>query len=117
MVRITNGARTTTVTRGAFQEQYKPQGWWEIGSEKQETVETEDLPVQEEKVPEKLSQEPEIVSEESFVPEEDDSPVETPISEMKVKELREYAAQHGIDISRAKNSREIRKIIKASLGE
>ena len=116
MVRITNGARTTTVTRGAFQEQYKPRGWWEIGSKDQKTVETENLPTLEEKVPEKLSQEPEIVSDESPISEEEVQ-VEIPISEMKVRELRKYAAQHNIDISEAKNSREIRKIIKANLEE
>ena len=117
MVRRTKGARTTTVTGGAFREYYEPRGWRKISSEKQETANTEDLPPLDKKVPEKLPQEPEIVSEESSIPEEQDIPVEIPISEMKVKELREYATQHGIDTSGAKNSREIRRIIKASLEE
>ena len=116
MVTITNGNRTTTVTRGAFKNYYEPNGW-EITDSGQGTAQTKDLPGEAEKVPDTPSQEPELASEEETVPEEMDIPVEIPLSEMKIDELRQYAVDHDIDVSKAKSSREIRRIIKANMEE
>ena len=116
MVTITNGSRTTMVSGGAFKNYYEPNGW-KIVDSGQETVQTEDLPSEPEKVSDTLPQEPELASEEETVPEEMDIPVEIPLSEMKIDELRQYAADHDIDVSKAKSSREIRRIIKANMEE
>ena len=116
MVTITNGSRTAVVTGGAFRNYYEPNGW-EIVDSGQETVQTEDLPSDSEKVSDTLSQEPELASEGETVPEEMDIPVEIPLSEMKIDELRQYAADHDIDVSKAKSSREIRRTIKANMEE
>ena len=92
MITITNGSRTTTVTRGAFKEIYEGMGWKEVES-------LEPVEVPEEEVP--------MVEDEG----------EMPLSEMKVGELRQFAEERGIDISEAKNKREIIRIIRAQMGE
>ena len=86
MVKITNGRRITTVTRGAFKELYEPNGWQEV----------------EESVP-ALEEEP---------MEEDIDDGELPLSEMRTSELRQFAEDHNIDVSEAKNKREIIRLIR-----
>lgn len=111
MVRITNGTRTTVVTKGAFKEYYEANGWKICDKESEpEVVVEEEVTVEEEPV-EEVEEE---VEEE--VPEPVEEEVEIPISEMKVDELKAYAAKHEIDISAAKNKDEIKDIIKAEIG-
>lgn len=118
MVRITNGSRVTVVTRGVFEEVYKPSGW-EICDISNENIPNEDLPEvadisAEETVEMPDSETPatEDVPEEITDEEED---FEIPISEMKLSELKAYAAEHNIDISAAKTKQDIRAIIKAEM--
>ena len=42
---------------------------------------------------------------------------ETPISEMNKEQLMEYAKEHGIDTSKARNVREARQIIQKVIRE
>ena len=43
--------------------------------------------------------------------------MEIPVSEMKLSELKQYAEDHGIDISAAKTKKDIKAIIKAEMEE
>ena len=88
MITITNGARTTVVTKGAYKELYEGMGWTPVTS-KDPVVDIETPEVE----------------------------VEIPLSEMKVSELKDFAEDHGIDISGAKNKRDIVNIIQAKMGE
>lgn len=110
MIKITNGSRTTTVTMGAYKEMYEPMGW-KIANSKKHKAPTEDLPEAEEKAPEIAKEEPEPTEEKAKVEEE----VEIPLSEMKLDQLKQYAADHDIDISAARNKQDIRDIIKAEM--
>lgn len=48
--------------------------------------------------------------------EETDEDVETiPISEMNARQLKEYAAKHGIDLSEVKNTAQARKIVQREI--
>ena len=114
MIKVTNGVRTTVVTKGAFKEVYEPMGyklWAPSDSPKEEP--SLDL--------EPKVEEPEIAveEEEEFEPEELDTDVEveTPISEMRLEDLKVYAAQHDIDISKAKTKKEIKSIIRAEVAK
>lgn len=110
MIKITNGSRTTTVTLGVYKEIYKPMGW-KIADSKEKKAPAKDLPEIEEKAPEIAKEEPEPTEEEVKVEEE----VEIPLSEMKLDQLKQYAADHDIDISAARNKQDIRDIIKAEM--
>lgn len=117
MVKITNGSRTTTVTRGVFDAVYAPMGW-KIAESSEKIHSADTLPESESK----SSENGEILAGEGH--KEDDSyedydseQVEIPLSEMKLAELKAYAAKHDIDISAAKNKRDIRAIIKAEMEE
>lgn len=112
MIKVTNGVKTTVVTKGAFKEIYEPMGyklWAPSDSLKEEP--SLDL--------EPKVEEPEVVVEEEFEPEELDTDVEveTPISEMRLEDLKAYAAQHDIDISKAKTKKEIKSIIRAEVAK
>lgn len=113
MVTINNGVRQTTVTLGVFKEVYEKDGW-KIGNLSKDPEPAVTLPEVEENDAENLSEEPEMSFENVSLPDEvieDDEEVEIPISEMKINELRTFAAEHGIDISKAKNKREVRDAI------
>lgn len=104
MVRITNGSREITVTSGVYREVYAPDGW-EILDEKKETVSADSLPDEGEKTSEKTKNG------------SDYEDIEIPISEMSVKQLRQYAVDHSIDTSAAKNKKELRDIVIAGMEE
>lgn len=109
MIRITNGTRVTTVTRGAFHEMYEPRGWKIADLEPESSIEVYS-PSEAVKEPETLSQSPETASEEEPIG------VEIPISEMRLSELKDYAERNGVDISQAKTKQEIRSIIQSEMG-
>ena len=111
MIKITNGSRTTIVTMGAYKEIYEPMGW-KIADSREEEALIEDLPEVEEKASEDAKEEPEPTEEEAEVAEGE---IEIPLSEMKLDQLKQYAADHGIDISAARNKQDIRDIIKAEM--
>lgn len=122
MVKITNGSRTTVVSKGAFKNYYEPYGW-SIADSEEEIVASEDLPNDDEKTAEEanesLSEAPEEVFDEGEKEEslEDESDIEIPISEMTVAELREYAEKHDIDVSLAKNKKEMLAVITSEMGD
>ena len=112
MIKITNGTRTTMCTKGAFENWYEPMGWKIADMSEVEAV-AESLPEEENIEPENASEPPEeTLEEEEVEPEEE---VEIPLSEMKLADLKEYAEEHGIDISAAKTKQDIRSIIKAEM--
>lgn len=116
MIKITNGTRTTTCTRGAFKNWYEPMGWKIADISEIEEV-NETLPDEENIESENASEPPEGTFEEEEVEPEEEVEVEIPISEMKLADLKEYAEEHGIDISAAKTKQDIRDIIKAEMEE
>ena len=89
MIKITNGARTTMCTKGAFENWYKSMGWRE--------VKPENKPIE--------------MGEENLEPKER---VEVPLSELSLEELKAYAEENNIDISQAKTKKEIRNLIRSS---
>ncbi|MDY6416167.1 MAG: hypothetical protein SPK83_04875 [Succinivibrio dextrinosolvens] len=95
MIKITNGSRIAVVTKGVFNEVYAPMGWKIAEEPKAE-------------VPKKTEE-----FEEEFESEE----VEIPLSEMKLSDLKAFAASYDIDISSARNKQEIRNIIRAEMEE
>lgn len=126
MITITNGARTTVVSKGVFEECYKPMGWKicvksKENSQVEEVVESnEKSPENEpEQVNEETSEAPQESSEEEKATESAEEVVEeeakTPISEMSLQELKTYAAEHNIDISAAKKRRDVLDIIRAEM--
>ena len=84
MVKITNGIRTTVVTKGVFEEMYKPSGW-EICDISNEISQNEEILNPEENAPESTPEIPPAQTEDELlnpedVPDEDEE-VEIPISE------------------------------------
>ena len=114
MIKITNGTRTTVCTKGAFENWYEPMGWKIADMSEVEAV-AETLPEEENIEPENASESPEETLEEEEVEPEEEVEVEIPLSEMKLADLKEYAEEHGIDISAAKTKQDIRSIIKAEM--
>lgn len=114
MIKITNGTRTTMCTKGAFENWYEPMGWKIADMSEVEAV-AETLPEEENIEPENASEPPEETLEDEEV--EPEVEVEIPLSEMKLADLKEYAEEHGIDISAAKTKQDIRSIIKAEMEE
>lgn len=116
MIKITNGTRTTMCTKGAFENWYEPMGWKIADMSEVEAV-NETLPEEENIEPENASEPLEETLEEEEVEPEEEVEVEIPLSEMKLADLKEYAEEHGIDISAAKTKHDIRAIIKAEMEE
>ena len=114
MIRITNGARTTVCTKGAFKNWYEPMGWKIADISEVEAV-NETLPDEANIKPENASEPLRETFEEEEVEPEEEVEVEIPLSEMKLADLKEYAEEHGIDISAAKTKHDIRAIIKAEM--
>lgn len=92
MIKITNGSRITVVTKGVFNEVYAPMGW-------------------------KIAEEPKAEVPKKTEEFESEEEVEIPLSEMKLSDLKAFAASHDIDISSARNKQEIRNIIRAEMEE
>ena len=116
MIKITNGARTTLCTKGAFKNWYEPMGW-RIADISEVEAANETLPAEENIEPENASEPLRETFEEEEVEPEEEVEVEIPLSEMKLADLKEYAEEHGIDISAAKTKHDIRAIIKAEMEE
>lgn len=114
MIKIHKGSKTKVVTKGVFYEMFANDGW-EIGDATVEKEESVVINTAEEKEPENVTEEPESV--EYIVEESEDDEVEIPLSEMTVSQLKSFAKEHGIDISAAKNKRELRAIIAAEMEE
>lgn len=116
MVKITNGSRITVVTKGAFEELYKPYGWKICDLSEEKSVADglfEKEKIEDESVREVPNSD---TPEEDTAPEEEETEVfEIPLSEMKLNDLKAYAAEHDIDISAARTKQDIRAIIRAEM--
>ena len=96
MVTARKGDSIIKVSKRSFETMFKDKGYMLVSDEATEKVETVAEP----------SIEEEVVGVETE---------ETPISEMNKEQLMEYAKEHGIDTSRARNVREARQIIQKAI--
>ena len=100
MVTARRGQHTVRVSKHSYETLFRNKGYKIVGNEKD--VVTPD--VNEEQVVDYV--------------ESDEQEVETvPISEMNKEQLAEYAKEHGIDTSSARNVREARQIIQKAIRE
>lgn len=105
MIVIRKNNKTLTVTRAAFDEYYKPNGWVSDG---------ETTPVEEPVVD---TVEDEVVEDDTSDEdwsefEEEDAGIEKPLSEMNKDELLAKANELGIDVSASNSNKQIREMIK-----
>lgn len=99
MITARKGDNIIKVSKHSFETMFKDKGYVVVSDEAKEKVET-------------VIVEP-IVEEEVVKIETE----ETPISEMNKEQLMEYAKEHGIDTSKARNVREARQIIQKVIRE
>ena len=97
MVDITNLVNTYSVTKGAYEDIFKRQGFKPVKEEKEDKKET----VEETKKTDK----------EAYIEEL----MEKPISQWNKEEVKTYASLKNVDISNTKNIGEARNIIKQSI--
>lgn len=99
MITARKGDNIIKVSKHSFETMFKDKGYVVVLDEATEKVEN-------------VIEEP-IVKEEVVKTETE----ETPISEMNKEQLMEYAKEHGIDTSKARNVREARQIIQKVIRE
>lgn len=99
MITARKGDSIIKVSKRSFETMFKDKGYAIVSDEATEKVEN-------------VIEEP-IVEEEVVKTETE----ETPISEMNKEQLMEYAKEHGIDTSKARNVREARQIIQKVIRE
>lgn len=97
MVDITNLVDTYSVTKGAYEDIFKRQGFKPVKEEKEDKKET--------------VEETKKTDEEAYIEEL----MEKPISQWNKEEVKTYASLKNIDISNTKNIGEARNIIKQSI--
>ncbi len=99
MITARKGDSIIKVSKRSFETMFKDKGYAIVSDEATEKVETVAEP---------------SIGEEIVVETETE---ETPISEMNKEQLMEYAKEHGIDTSKARNVREARQIIQKVIRE
>lgn len=97
MVDITNKVDTYSVTKGAYEDIFKRQGFKPVKEEKEDKKET--------------VEETKKTDEEAYIEEL----MEKPISQWNKEEVKTYASLKNVDISNTKNIGEARNIIKQSI--
>lgn len=97
MVDITNLVNTYSVTKGAYEDIFKRQGFRPVEKEKEDKKET--------------VEETKKTNEEAYIEEL----MEKPISQWNKEEVKTYASLKNVDISNTKNISEARNIIKQSI--
>lgn len=97
MVDITNLVNTYSVTKGAYEDIFKTQGFRPVEKEKEDKKET--------------VEETKKTNEEAYIEEL----MEKPISQWNKEEVKTYASLKNVDISNTKNIGEARNIIKQSI--
>lgn len=97
MVDITNLVNTYSVTKGAYEDIFKRQGFKPVKEEKEDKKET--------------VEETKKTDEEAYIEEL----MEKPISQWNKEEVKTYASLKNVDISNTKNIGEARNIIKQSI--
>nr|DAH73231.1 MAG TPA: HeH/LEM domain [Caudoviricetes sp.] len=124
MVTVTNGSRTMTVSKGAFKALFEPIGWKEVEDENFWGLMGKKplggvLPGDDKNEAENanLTGENTEDSDDEDEEEPEDDEIETPISEMSVRELKAFAEKHDIDISEARNKIQLRAIVESYVEE
>lgn len=97
MIDITNLVNTYSVTKGAYEDIFKRQGFRPVKEEKEDKKET--------------VEETKKTDEEAYIEEL----MEKPISQWNKEEVKTYASLKNVDISNTKNIGEARNIIKQSI--
>lgn len=97
MVDITNLVDTYSVTKGAYEDIFKRQGFKPVKEEKEDKKET--------------VEETKKTNKEAYIEEL----MEKPISQWNKEEVKTYASLKNVDISNTKNIGEARNIIKQSI--
>lgn len=97
MVDITNKVDTYSVTKGAYEDIFRRQGFKPVKEEKEDKKET--------------VEETKKTDEEAYIEEL----MEKPISQWNKEEVKTYASLKNVDISNTKNIGEARNIIKQSI--
>lgn len=97
MVDVTNKVDTYSVTKGAYEDIFKRQGFKPVKEEKEDKKET--------------VEETKKTDEEAYIEEL----MEKPISQWNKEEVKTYASLKNVDISNTKNIGEARNIIKQSI--
>lgn len=97
MIDITNLVNTYSVTKGAYEDIFKRQGFKPVEEEKKDKKETVG--------------ETKKTNEEAYIEEL----MEKPISQWNKEEVKTYASLKNVDISNTKNIGEARNIIKQSI--
>lgn len=97
MIDITNSVNTYSVTKGAYEDIFKRQGFKPVEEEKEDKKET--------------VEETKKTNEEAYIEEL----MEKPISQWNKEEVKTYASLKNVDISNTKNIGEARNIIKQSI--
>lgn len=115
MVKITNGIKTLTVTRGAFNGIYKSQGYVEVN---QEVLGATSPSAVADRLDENTDNDAEVDEVETMSA--DDAKFvaeakEKPLSQWSKNDVKRYANIMGIDISGTRNVGEAKNIIKAHL--
>ena len=104
MVTVRRGQHVTRVSRSSYETMFRKKGYVIIGDDDGQSLNRNARETMEE---EKVNEEKEAEKE-----------VETiPISEMNKEQLAEYAREHNIDTSSARNVREARQIIQKAIRE
>lgn len=126
MIKITNGVTTLKVTRGAFKDVFKAQGFIEVSNDST-SVETSSKSIEEqEDSGGKLTEPtPENTTADISGQETDDAESEAisdqielseiPLNEMTDKQLKEYAAQLGVDLKGITSRKAVKEKIKSAL--
>ena len=123
MLKITKNGKTLEVTKGAFENTFKDQGWVIANGDSNTGVEAEMSSTFQDNEPEAETEDDIPVDDESEdetsdeewddVEDEEDDEVEKPISEMSKNELIQKAESLGIDLSGQKyTSNQIRDMIR-----
>jgi len=117
MLWITNGNKTISVTKGAYECFYKYSGFKPV--EESQTGESSPV-VREVTDSDSYQEDPVLVSpEDSYEESEEDEEVdysERPISDLSFWELEQYADQLGVDHKGIRSKKELRAVIKEYLG-
>lgn len=101
MVVARKGKHQVKVSKSSYETLFKDKGYKLVGEEKKSTTSMMDEDFDEEIETEQKQEEVETV----------------PISEMSKEQLAEYAKEHNIDTSSARNVREARQIIQKAIRE
>lgn len=106
MVIAVKGDRRIKISRSTYEKMFRKKGYLVVEDEAGEST----LPGGD------AERVVEVPSKNEEKTEETDEDVETiPISEMNARQLKEYAAKHGIDLSEVKNTAQARKIVQREI--